>query len=182
MVLDGTGQNSDSIFLLKFPLYFLVVLSPDPPVAPPTNVRHFLTSPVVNLLTSYPRATKKKHQNVRTFPSAIDEIQTILASIASLWHFKCLCVAARHFVRKYVFSKCILTLRFFCKIQMSHVDCLTFHKAFWKTFPSQQENFLFMKNNIEHSGRQSLPHSGRNIIRTIYEAQHRRLPACSRKH
>ena len=86
MVLDGTGQNSDSIFLLKFPLYFLVVLSPDPPVAPlsPTNVRHFLTSPVVNLPTSYPRATKKKHQNVRTFPSAIDEIQTILASIASL--------------------------------------------------------------------------------------------------
>ena len=39
-----------------------------------------------------------------------------------------------------------------------------------------------MKKNIQHSGRQSLPHPGRSIIRTIYEAQHRRLPACSRKY
>ena len=80
-------MNSDNIFLLKSPLYFHVVLSlrsPGCPSLSPTNVRHFLTSPVVNLPTSYPRATKKKHQNVRTFPLAIDEIQTILASIASL--------------------------------------------------------------------------------------------------
>ena len=80
-------MNSDNIFLLKSPLYFHVVLSlrsPGCPSLSPTNVRHFLTSPVVNLLTSYPRATKKKHQNVRTFPSAIDEIQTILASITCL--------------------------------------------------------------------------------------------------
>ena len=113
-------------------------------------------------------------------------------------HLKCLCVAARYFVKKYV--------RFFqihfqlwgssavVKLQISHVDCLIFHKAFWKTFPSQQENFLFMKNNIEHSGRQSLPHSGRHhqnylrsttsktscvfpqILTAIYEEQHWGLP------
>ena len=101
-------------------------------------------------------------------------------------HLKCLCVAARYFVKKYVrfFQMHFQLWRFFCSSQDKNVacDCFIFHKAFWKTFPSQQENFLFMKNNIEHSGRQSLPHSGRSIIRTIYEAQHRRLPACSRKY
>ena len=188
LVLDGTGQNSDSIFLLKFPLYFLVVLSPDPPVAPlsPTNVRHFLTSPVVNLLTSYPRATKKKHQNVRTFPSAIDEIQTILASIASLCALEMFVCCSQIFCKEICtfFPNAFPTLKVFCSSQDKNVacDCFIFHNAFWKTFPSQQENFLFMKNNIEHSGRQSLPHSGRSIIRTICEAQHRRLPACSRKY
>ena len=71
--------NFPSMFMLSFPQIPRLPLS-----LSPTNVRHFLTSPVVNLPTSYPRATKKKHQNVRNFPSEIDVIQTNLASIASL--------------------------------------------------------------------------------------------------
>ena len=113
-------------------------------------------------------------------------------------HLKCLCVAARYFVKKYVrfFQIHFQLWRFFCRSQDKNVacDCFIVHKAFWKTFPSQQENFLFMKNNIEHSGRQSLPHSGRHhqnylrsttsktscvfpqTLRAIYEEQHWVLP------
>ena len=78
----------------NFPLFSCCSFprSPGCPSLSPTNVRHFLTSPVVNLATSYPRATKKKHQNVKTLSLTIDEIQTKLASIASLWHFKCILI------------------------------------------------------------------------------------------
>ena len=116
-----TYMNSDNIFLLKSPLYFHVVLSlrsPGCPSLSPTNVRHFLTSPVVNLPTSYPRATKKEHQNVRTFPSAIDEIQTILASIASLCALE-------------MFVSAIL---FVCVLQADILIVSFSIKPFWKHF------------------------------------------------
>ena len=102
-------------------------------------------------------------------------------------HLKCLCVAARYkFVKKYV--------RFFqmhisnsegssvvVKIKMSHVIVSFSIKPFGKHFLHNKKTFYSWRRTSSILGGNPFLHSGRSI-RTIYEAQHRRLPACSRKY
>ena len=100
-------------------------------------------------------------------------------------HLKCLCVAARYFVKKYVrfFQMHFQLWRFFCSSQdkkMSHVIVSFSIKPFGKHFLHNKKTSYSWRTTLSILG--GNPFLTQGGIRTIYEAQHRRLPACSRKH
>ena len=84
----------------------------------------------------------------------------------------------------YVFSKCISNSEgssAVVKIKMLHVIVSFSIKPFGKHFLHNKKTSYSWRTTLSILGGNPFLTQG-GIIRTIYEAQHRRLPACSRKH